>query len=578
MKLSEYEQFITTTAPKGAFIPDQVSIQDWQDVEPYFNQLANENPVSKTELWEWIKKRSELNAWLEEDMAWRYIRMTCDTSDAKAVAAYTLFIEKIEPEVSLWQNTLDQKTASHPEFNVLDFKGADIFRKAIRKEIDLFREENIPLQTEIQTRTQLYSATIGAMNIEWEGTEITLPQASVLLQSTDRERRRQVYEKIQIRRFDDGEKLQLLFSELVELRQKVAHNAGFANFRDYMFAALGRYDYTPQDCKDFHLAIQKAVVPLVNRQMEERKKQLGLPILQPFDLAVQENNLPPLQAFTNGADLLQRGKLVFGRLDPFLGQCLTAMEAKGHFDLESRKGKAPGGYNYPLDQTGFPFIFMNATGTLRDMVTLMHEGGHAVHSIVTRFLPLSAQKHTSSEVAELASMSMELISMDHWDVFFTDPADLKRAKKEHLAQVIDTLPWVATVDAYQHWIYENEGHSEADRTKAWLQISGQYSSDVVDFTGYEAFRAIGWQKQLHIFEVPFYYIEYGMAQLGAIAVWRNYRKDPETALQKYLQALALGNTASIREVYAAAGIRFDFSESYIQELMAFVATEMEHIS
>jgi oligoendopeptidase F len=253
------------------------------------------------------------------------------------------------------------------------------------------------------------------------------------------------------------------------------------------------------------------------------------------------------------------------------------MQKRGHFDLESRKGKAPGGYNYPLDQTGFPFIFMNASDTLRDMVTLMHEGGHAVHSIVTRFLPLSFFKHTSSEVAELASMSMELMSMDHWEVYFPDPADLKRAKKEHLAQVMDTLPWVATIDAFQHWIYLHPQHSEAERTKAWLEISGRFSSGIVDYSGYEHFREMAWQKQLHLYEVPFYYIEYGMAQLGAIAVWKNYRENPHKALESYLNALALGHTAGIREVYETAGIRFDFSKENIRELMDFVGEEMRRL-
>jgi oligoendopeptidase F len=311
--------------------------------------------------------------------------------------------------------------------------------------------------------------------------------------------------------------------------------------------------------------------------MEDRRKNLGLESLRPFDLAVEENGLPPLKAFEDGRDLLQKGIEVFNRLHPVLGNCLKAMDEKGHFDLESRKGKAPGGYNYPLDQTGFPFIFMNASSTLRDMVTLMHEGGHAVHSIVTRFLPLSFFKHTSSEVAELASMSMELMSMDHWDVYFPNPEELKRAKKDHLSQVMDTLPWVATIDAFQHWVYLHPQHSEAERTKAWLEISGRFSSGLVDYAGYEHFREMAWQKQLHLYEVPFYYIEYGMAQLGAIAVWKNYRQNPAQALEQYLNALALGHTAGIREVYEMAGIRFDFSKENIRELMAFVQQELEAV-
>jgi len=577
MQIAEYQKFISNPTPPTRFIPEDAKIESWETVLPYFENLNRRLVTNADELWKWLEDHSELNAWLEEDMAWRYIRMTCDTSDTASVEKYTFFIEKIEPEIALWQNELDKKLVQFTDFESVSFPGSDIFKKNIKKDLEIFREENIPLQTEIQTKAQEFAAISGAMGIEWKGKEITMPQAAVLLQSTDRNERKEAYEKIQNRRFQDGEKLQHLFTDLVRLRHQVAVNAGFANFRDYMFVAMGRFDYTPDDCKAFHDAVEKQVVPLVTRQTQKRKASLGVDSLRPYDLAVEENGMPALKAFDGGKDLLDKGKEVFNRLDPVLGNCLAAMEEKGHFDLESRKGKAPGGYNYPLDQSGFPFIFMNASSTLRDMVTLMHEGGHAVHSIVTRFLPLSFFKHTSSEVAELASMSMELMSMDHWDVYFSNPEDLKRAKTEHLSQVIDTLPWVATIDAFQHWLYENHDHSEAERTAAWLRISERFSSGLVDYTGYENFKSIAWQKQLHLFEVPFYYIEYGMAQLGAIAVWRNYKQDPQKALADYLKGLTLGHTAGIREVYETAGVRFDFSESYIKELMEFVREEMEKI-
>ena len=249
----------------------------------------------------------------------------------------------------------------------------------------------------------------------------------------------------------------------------------------------------------------------------------------------------------------------------------------GHLDLESRKGKAPGGYNYPLDEIGVPFIFMNATSTVRDMVTMLHEGGHAVHSFVTRTLPLNTFKHTPSEVAELASMSMELLSLDHWYRFFPDPTERRRAKREHLEQILETLPWVACIDAFQHWVYENPIHNLAEREANWLRIYQQFSPDVVDWTGIEDVRAHIWQKQLHLFEVPFYYIEYGMAQLGAVAVWRNYKQNPELAIDQYLAALRLGYTASIGEIYEAAGIKFDFGADNIKSLMAFVQAELDEL-
>lgn len=578
MKLTEFHHFITQPSKPNTFLPTQLSIDSWEAVEPWFQQLQDRQPQTKDELWQWLLDRSELSAALEENLAWRYIRMTCDTQNKEVASEYATFIEEIEPQVGIRNNLLDLKMAEMPVIQEMDFLGAALYFKHIKKDIEIFRKENVPLQTDVQIRSQRYAGLIGAMNIEWKGETLPLPRASVYLQSVDREERREVYEKIQSRRLQDAKDLQTLFSELIGLRHQMALNAGFSNFRDYMFKAMGRFDYSVADCVAFHQAVENSVVPMVSKILETRKKNLNLDLLKPFDLAVEEKNLPPLKAFENGNDLLEKGIEVFHRLDPFLGQCLTAMKEKGHFDLESRNGKAPGGYNYPLDQTGFPFIFMNASSTLRDMVTLMHEGGHAVHSIVTRFLPLSFFKHTSSEVAELASMSMELLSMDHWDVFFPNQEELNRAKKEHLSQVLETLPWVATIDAFQHWIYENPNHQEEERTQAWLQILDRFSSKMVDYSGYEQFREIAWQKQLHLFEVPFYYIEYGMAQLGAISVWKLYQSQPEETLKKYIKALSLGHTVGIREMYAEAGIKFDFSESYILELMDFVNEQMEKIA
>jgi oligoendopeptidase F len=578
MSLQNYITGLQKPSEAPRFLPQNISLDVVDVLKPYFDDLLSRTVSSPEALWTWLKDRSELGAFLEENLAWRYIRMTCQTDNESAAKAYAFFIGEVEPKISLWQNELDKKLASFPDFENMDFNGAEILRKNVRKDLEIFREENIPLQTKIQTLAQEYSTLSGAMAITHDGKELTLPQAGVLLQSTDRALRKTIYESIQERRFQDSQAMQTLFSSLIQLRHQVALNAGFANFRDYMFLAMGRFDYQPADCKSFHKAVEAAVVPLVAGQLENRRKNLGIQELKPYDLAVEENGLPPLKAFDGGKDLLEKGKKVFARLDPFLRLCLDKMDEMGHFDLESRKGKAPGGYNYPLDQTGFPFIFMNASSTLRDMVTLMHEGGHAVHSIVTRFLPLDFFKHTPSEVAELASMSMELMSMDHWDIYFPEHEDCLRAKREHLQQVIDTLPWVATIDAFQHWLYENPNHSEEERLQAWLEVSGRFSGKVVDYTGYEHFRTMAWQKQLHLFEVPFYYIEYGMAQLGAIAVWRNYRQDSGKALLQYMEALSLGHTVGIREVYSAAGIRFDFSENYIRELMDFVRGELDKLS
>jgi oligoendopeptidase F len=415
------------------------------------------------------------------------------------------------------------------------------------------------------------------MTVDIDGKELTLQQASVLLMSTDRKLREDVYHKVTKRRLEDHKVLDELFSKLIGLRHQVALNAGFRNFRDYMFKSLGRFDYTPQDCFNFHEAIQHEVVPILDEFSKERKSALKVDALRPWDKAVDPEGRDALKPFTNGDELAEKTIEVFRKLDPFLGQCLAIMKEMGHLDLESRKGKAPGGYNYPLSEIGVPFIFMNATSTLRDLVTIMHEGGHAVHNFLTRDLELNDFKSTPSEVAELASMSMELISMDHWNVFFTDESELKRAKREHLEDLIETLPWVATIDRYQHWLYENPTHSLDERRQMWNTIFDQFADTVTDWSGLEKAKDYLWQKQLHLYEVPFYYIEYGMAQLGAIAVWRNYREDPAKGLQGYQNALKLGYMKSIPEIYKAANIRFDFSRGYIKELMDFVRTELDKI-
>jgi oligoendopeptidase F len=549
-------------------------VTDWVALEPFFTELRERTITSGVELERWLLDRSELEAALSEDLAWRYIRMTCDTQDEQRAAAFQFFVSEIEPNVAPHDHALNEKMMSSDFLPELDPRKYRVFLRSVRQALEIYRVENIPLKTEISTKQQQYAAIAGAMTVTLDGEEMTLPRAADRLKSPNRAVREEAYRSIQARRLRDAEPLDALFTGLVSLRHRVALNAGFANFRDYMFAALGRFDYTPQDCFAFHKAIRETVVPLIDDLDLERRQDLALAELRPWDLDVDVSGKAPLRPFDTGAELLEKTITVFQNLDPYLGDCLRTMRQMGQLDLESRKGKAPGGYNYPLDETGVPFIFMNATSSLRDVVTMLHEGGHAVHSFLTRNLPLGADKHPPSEVAELASMSMELMSMDHWGVFFTDPEDLRRAKKTHLESVLETFPWVATIDKFQHWVYENPQHTEAERHQCWTSIFDEFNQRTVSWKGLEGFKPYLWQKQLHLYEVPFYYIEYAMAQLGAIAVWRNFRQNPQEGLDAYKRALAMGYTAPIGEIYAAAGIRFDFSTDYLRTLADFVREEM----
>jgi oligoendopeptidase F len=562
---------------KREFLPEDFKLTDWNSVKPYFEDLKKREITDALDLKEWFADRSELEAYLSEDFAWRYIRMTCDTADEKLTNELNYFIGEIQPRIAPESDQLNQKALASPYLEELTDPGYDIMTRSLKKEVEIFREENIPLLTQIQTEERKYGAVAGAMTVEIDGRELTLQQASDYLQSTDRAKREEAYRKVQERRLQDKDQLDNLFNELIRLRHQVARNAGFANFRDYMFTALGRFDYTPGDCFAFHASVHQAVVPLLDGLATERKTSLGLDSLRPWDLKVDVTNQPPLKPFDGGDDLLEKTVQCFRRLDPYLGECLMIMREMGHLDLVSRKGKAPGGYNYPLDEIGVPFIFMNATSSLRDLVTMLHEGGHAVHSFVTRDLAVNAFKHPPSEVAELASMSMELISMDEWDLFFPNPGDLKRAKRQHLEGILETLPWVATIDKFQHWIYENPEHTVEDRKGQWLAIYEQFTDRVTDWSGLERYKEYIWQKQLHLYEVPFYYIEYGIAQLGAVAVWKNYRADKQKGLQGYLDALKLGYTKPIAQVYAAADIPFDFSREYITQLMNFVREELKKV-
>jgi len=566
------------TRPKRTFLPEDFTVSDWNSLKPFFEALLSAEIKDLASLRKWLSERSELESVISEDMGWRYINMTCYTENEEYSKNYQDFVENIQPQIAPLADQLNKKMASSPFLVQLENEtGFKILIRNLKKDIELFREENIPLFTQINTETQKYAQISGAMMVKLHGKELTLQQASVILQSTDRAKREEAYRKISERRLKDKAELDDLFSKLIDLRHQVATNAGFANFRDYMFKSYGRFDYTPKDCFDFHDAISSEVVPILNELSKERKEKLKVSSLRPWDKAVDPEGREPLKAFENGKDLTEKSIECFHRLDPFLGQCLSIMKSMGHLDLESRKGKAPGGYNYPLAEIGVPFIFMNATSTMRDMTTIMHEGGHAVHNFLTKDLPLSDFKSPPMEVAELASMSMELISMNAWDIFFPNTEDLKRAKREQLEDIIETLPWVATIDQFQHWIYENPTHTQDDRKKNWNTVFARYADPITDWSGLEEGRDYAWQKQLHLYEVPFYYIEYGMAQLGAIALWRNYKLDKQKGLEGYMNALKLGNLTTIPEIYKAANIKFDFSRAYIKELMDFVKEEFAKI-
>lgn len=563
---------------KRQFISADFKVTTWELLQPYFQNCLDRTISNIDEFQAFLKDLSELESVVSEDLAWRYIKMTCDTENKGLEESYINFVTEIQPNIAPFEDQLNQKIAASNFVNDLSKDQAYfIYFRSIKNAIELFREANIPLHAEMQTLSQKYGTITGGMSVEINGETLTLQQASNHLKSTDRGMRKMAYETINKRRLENKAELDELFDSLVKLRNTVAINSGFPNYRDYMHRALGRFDYSVNDCFSFHKAIENVVVPLCRKIELERKSSLGYSDLMPYDLSVDPHNREPLHPFTDGKDLLDKSIKCFERIDPSFADNLRIMADKGFLDLDSRLGKAPGGYNYPLAESGIPFIFMNAAGSLRDVETMVHEGGHAMHSFLSENLELNAFKNVPMEVAEVASMSMELISMEAWDVFFESKEELKRAKIEQLEGVIATLPWIATIDAFQHWIYTNPTHTLEERTAAWIEIAGKFDAGVCDMSIYKNFLANSWQKQLHVYEVPFYYIEYGFAQLGAIAIWRNVLLDKKKGLEGYKNMLSLGYTKTIPELFEAGQIKFDFSAEYVGELFAFVWDELQKL-
>ena len=563
--------------PERKFVSEDLKIDSWGKIEPLFEDLLSRSISSTTELEKWMLDRSELEAVLEEDMAWRYIKMNIDTTDKDLSEKFHFWVKEISPKVAPYSHKLNLKLVDNPFLNDLDSNKYKIYVRGVKKSIEIFREDNIPLFTEMEAKQQEYGSISAKMSIEVDGEKITMQKAALLLKDTNREKREDVYNKISERRSEDREKLDILYDELISLRQKIANNAGFENYRDYMFSAMGRFDYTATDCYSFHDAIQQEIVPIITSFEKERKLKLGLENYKAWDTSVDVDGKQALKPFDGGDILTDKSIECFTKLRPYFGECLSTMKEMKHLDLESKVGKAPGGFMYPLYEIGVPFIYMNAVGSQRDVVTMVHEGGHAVHSFLSRDLEMTEFKSTPSEVAELASMSMELLSMKHWDVFYDNEEDLKRAKKEQLEKTLEGLPWIAAIDKFQHWIYTTN-HTADERRKKWIEISSELGNQVIDWGGQEDSLANQWQRQLHLYEVPFYYIEYGMAQLGAIAMWREFILKGEDALDKYMEALKIGYTKSIGEIYNTAGIKFNFSASYVKELADFVKEELSKIN
>lgn len=559
------------------FLPTDYRITNWQSLQPYYNQLV-ERPINSTdELHQLLLDQDEVDCMLGEYARRLNISITCDTTNKEAQKEYENFLKNINPHLSPYYNQLGQKILSSPFVTYLPQDQYAVYLRSVKKNQEIYRLENIPLFVEIGLKQNKYSSITGGMMVYVNGQEETLQQAHKHFNNLDSKKRQEAFEAIAECRLASKDKLNELFDDLITLRHQCALNADYANFRDFKFASLGRFDYTPDDCIRFHDAIAQEIVPLAGKILERQKQALQLTVLRPWDKDIDPSEKSHLLPFQNTTELIEKSMKCLRNVKTEFGDYLEIMHQMGHLDLDSRKGKAPGGYNTSLPETNVPFIFMNAVGLAQDIRTMLHEAGHAIHAFLETDLEISAFKSPPSEVTELASMSMELISMEHWNVFFPNTEELRRAKIKQLEKIILSLPSLAIGDSFQHWVYLNPQHTHAQRAEAWQGLMKRFSSAVVDWSGYEEYQNVSWQQILHFYLVPFYYIEYAMAQLGAIAIWKTYRENPQQALQNYTNALKLGYTRPIGEIYTTAGIRFDFSQEYVRELAQFLMAELEDL-
>jgi oligoendopeptidase F len=556
------------------FVPEQIDLGVWEQIAPLFDQLEERVNARKEagELETWLLDWSELSAALDEEAAKRYIAMTCHTDSAEAESAYLQFVEQIEPRLKPRQFKLTELYVKHPARSRLPQDRYKVFDRDAQLHVELFRPENVPLETEEAKLSQQYQKLSGSLTVQFRGEEKTLVQMGRYLEETDRNLRQESWEIVAKRRLQESEKFDEIFDKLIELRQQIGRNAGFNNYHDYAFRKMGRFDYTAADCERFHSAVETEVVPVVRELQEQRRTQLGLATLRPWDLSVDPLNRGPLHPFEKVDQLVTRTQKIFAKLDPELSTDFQKMQEWKLLDLANRKGKAPGGYQSALPEARAPFIFMNAIGIQRDVETILHEAGHAFHSLATRDEDLYAYRGAPIEFCEVASMSMELLGNDFLEEFYAEP-DANRARKTHLEGIITILPWIATVDAFQHWIYTHPGHSRSEREAAWIGLMNRFGGSV-DWSGYEPARGRLWQRQLHIFIHAFYYIEYGIAQLGALQVWSNSRRDKNRAVLDYKNALRLGGSRTLPELFAAAGCKFDFSRATVAPLVGLVRRKL----
>ncbi len=557
-----------------AFVPDDLDGASWPAIEPFMNDLRDRTLSCSSCLESFISDRSALSEIISESRARLYINMTCHTNDEAIQKAWMDFVENVEPKLSEYSDILNRRIVEHDAVGDLPAR-YEILVKGLTTDIEIFREENIPLQTQATKLVTEYNEICGAQMVEFDGEQKTFAQMAIYLENTDRTIREAAWTTVAERRFQDNQRISEIYDELIRIRHQIATNAGFEGYQQYMFSAMHRFDYNITDCLEFHDSIEAVCQPLRHRTDEERRQTLELDALRPWDMGVDIYGRPPLQPFDEVQEMVDGCSRIFHQMSDELGGYFDQLDANDCLDLDSRKGKAPGGYQYYLQKSRLPFIFMNAAGTQRNIETMIHEAGHAFHSFYSGHLDLIHERDAPIEFAEVASMSMELLTHPLWEEFYT-AEEANRARRNHLEDIIALMPWIATIDAFQHWVYANPEHTREERAQKWLELSERFGPKL-DMSGFEHIKEVAWQRQGHLFGVPFYYVEYGIAQLGALQMWQYHRRDEEDALSRYKAGLELGYTRGLTELFEASGLSLSFSESHVGNLIGEIDDALAEI-
>ena len=557
------------------WLPADASLETWPEIGPWYQKLEDWPIQSVNDLIAWMKAKDELDAAVSQVSNKRYVAMTLKTDDPAREQAHLAFVRDIEPNLKPIGQTLRNKYLGSPFRPDLPKETYILMDRALENRKSLYREANIPKETRVSELTQQYQKLVGAMTVPWKGQERTPAQMAPVLEDTDRATRVEAWLIVAMRRLKERQKFDDLFDDLHRLRVEISREAGFKSFTDYSYKNRERFDYGIPQAQAFQNAVAEFVVPLAREIQKKRRLQLGIEQLRPWDLSVDPQNRPGLRPFTEESKLASGVGEILEQVDPELNSQFQFMRKNDLLDLANRKGKAPGGYQTTFEEDRVPFIFMNAVGMDGDLRTLLHECGHAFHALACRSVEPAAYRESPMEFCEVASMSMELLGAKQLEAFYNQ-ADADRSYRQLLEGIVLILPWIAQVDAFQHTIYAHDEPCRDRRREDWKALTERFGGDV-DWSGIEDVRDHSWHRQLHIFLYPFYYIEYGIAQLGALQVWKQFQDAPQKAVEAYKHALSLGGSRTLPDLFAAAGAKFDFSADTIRPLMELIGLELAKI-